>query len=154
MEKIDLIKSIMPCTCDIAYISRNISAPDCAFCNYSERLAELITVPGKEETAKSLDECKDEVAGFYGFAQWSDMPADYFFQINSSKITYEGIIDLANKRYYAQSLSGQTAKDIADFNKLKNCLVEIADGIFTEELNLREVRSKAMEAIKEVFNKS
>ena len=36
------IKKAMPCSCIPAYKDRGLSAPDCAFCNHADDIAELI----------------------------------------------------------------------------------------------------------------
>lgn len=42
-EKLKRIAEIMPCTCNEAYRSRGMMAPDCAYCSYAEDLAEVLS---------------------------------------------------------------------------------------------------------------
>ena len=54
---IEKIKKIMPCSCIDAYKMRGLSAPDCAYCNYVDDIADMI-MKEREIIISSLREIK------------------------------------------------------------------------------------------------
>lgn len=54
-ELIRKLKEIMPSSCINAYKKRNLSAPDCAWCNYGEDIADFIIEDRKKVAIKELE---------------------------------------------------------------------------------------------------
>lgn len=88
LSREDFLNGIMSCTCDVAYKSRGLAAPDCAYCNYSD---DIINIMGEFAERE-----------IYGLLDWMLTPnpdfkissGDRCFYVNGSERSYRELYEL------------------------------------------------------------
>lgn len=72
----EIASALGSCTCDEAYKTRNLTAPDCACCNFSEGVEELLEKKVKEAL---------ELATKITFTEWSALAEPINVFLNSEQ---------------------------------------------------------------------